>query len=86
MTNDKDKTSIEDIDCTEAIDQLYAYLDGEIDDTGAIEKLEHHLGHCSSCFSRSEVERALNERIAKAAKSNAPESLQSRLRSMIDEL
>lgn len=84
MTRDKDRTDIEDIDCTQAIGQLYAYLDDEIDDVESLRKLEHHLEHCHSCFTRTEVERALTGRIQKAAKSRAPESLQNRLRDLID--
>ena len=84
MTRDKHQTDIEDIDCTQAIGQLYACLDDEIDDVGSLQKLEHHLEHCHSCFTRTEVEGALTGRIQKAAGSRAPESLQSRLRDLID--
>jgi anti-sigma factor (TIGR02949 family) len=81
MTRDK---AIEEIDCQDAISQLYAYVDGEMDDHEAMEKLEHHLGHCHSCFTRSEVERALNKRIRESGKCQAPDALQSRLREMIE--
>lgn len=84
MTTDKDRKNVENIDCTEAIDKLYAYLDGEVDDADSINKLEHHLEHCHSCFTRSQVESALSARIKKAAIKHAPESLQERLRVMID--
>ena len=40
MTNEKDNKEIEEIDCTEAIDNLYAYLDGEISDIKIINKLK----------------------------------------------
>lgn len=83
MTRDK---AIEDIDCQDAIAQLYVYLDGELDDHEAVKKLEHHLGHCHSCFTRSEVERALNKRIRESGKSQAPDALQKRLRKMIEKL
>lgn len=78
-----DNNHIEDIDCTEAIGHLYAYLDDEIDDMESLAKLENHMKHCKSCFTRSEVERALSGRIQKAAKSHAPASLQNRLRDLI---
>jgi anti-sigma factor (TIGR02949 family) len=79
----KDK-AIEDIDCQDAIAQLYSYIDGEMDDHEAVEKLEHHLGHCHSCFTRSEVERALNKRMRESGKRQAPDALQNRLREMIE--
>lgn len=84
MTQNKDGKHIEDIDCTEAIGHLYAYLDNEIDDAESLEKLENHMEHCQSCYTRSEVERALSERMQQAARTNAPESLQNRLRGLID--
>ncbi|MDH3978905.1 MAG: zf-HC2 domain-containing protein [Gammaproteobacteria bacterium] len=84
MTTDKDSENIEDINCTEAIDKLYAYLDGEVDDADSIGKLEYHLEHCHSCFTRSQVESALSARIKNAATKHTPESLQKRLRDMID--
>jgi anti-sigma factor (TIGR02949 family) len=84
MTHDKGNNHIEDIDCTEAIGHLYAYLDDEIDDMESLAKLENHMKHCQSCFTRSEVERALSGRIQQATKMNAPASLQNRLRGLIE--
>jgi anti-sigma factor (TIGR02949 family) len=86
MTHSNDNKHIEDIDCTEAIGQLYAYLDNEIDDNESLEKLEHHLKHCKSCYTRSEVEGALSGRIEQAVKTNAPTALQNRLRGLIEKL
>jgi len=86
MTIEKDKPGIEEIDCLEAIDNLYAYLDGELDDEKTLAKFRNHLGHCRSCYSRSQMEEMLNERIQKSGKGQAPESLQNRLRHLIDEL
>ena len=83
---DKNDDTLEDIDCTEAIDRLYAYLDGEIDDADSINKLEFHLEHCHSCFTRSQVETALTKHIQKAADKQTPETLQKRLRGIIDKL
>ena len=70
----------------DAIAQLYAYIDGEMHDHKAVETLEHHLGHCQSCFTCSEVERALSKRIHETGQSQAPDALQDRLRRMIEKL
>jgi len=86
MTHEKDKTTIEEIDCTEAIGQLYTYLDGEIDDIDTIRKLEHHMEHCKTCFNRNEVEKLLTARIKEAGDKPASESTQRRLRGIIDKL
>jgi len=84
MTTDKDQ--IENIDCTEAIDKLYAYLDNEIEDTESINKLEHHLKHCHSCFTRSQLEGELTLRMKEAAKKKTSKTLRHRLRNIIDQL
>lgn len=86
MTEHKDKPELEDIDCLEAIDLLYAYLDGELDDTSDVNKFEHHLGHCRSCYSRSELEGLLNERIRESGKQEAPPALRGKMRKVLDEL
>lgn len=86
MNDDNNDNQVEDIDCTEAIGHLYAYLDNELDDIESLEKLENHMKHCHSCFTRNQVERALSGRIQKAVKTNAPSSLQNRLKNLIDNL
>jgi anti-sigma factor (TIGR02949 family) len=84
MNQTNDPSDIVEIGCLEAIEALYAYLDGELDDPQAIASVEHHLGHCRSCYSRTEMERALSERMRRLAGSHAPEGLQTRLRELLD--
>lgn len=88
MSDDTKKREheIEEIDCIEAIDGLYAYLDGELNDPQTLAKFEHHLEHCSTCYSRTQLETALGQLMRKSAKATAPLKLQSRLRKIIDEL
>jgi anti-sigma factor (TIGR02949 family) len=86
MSDDSDKHDIADSDCLEAFDHLYAYLNGEITDKVTLSRIEHHLGHCKSCFSRAQMERELNERIKLSGKSKSPESLQNRLSKLLDEI
>lgn len=76
----------DDIGCLEAIEALYAYLDGEIRDAAALRAIEHHLGHCRSCFSRMEMERTLTAHARQAAGSKAPEALQERLNDLLEKL
>ena len=68
-----------DIGCLQAIEAFYAYLDGELDNPESIEKFEHHLGHCRSCFSRVEMENTLNERLRKTAQKESPDELRDRV-------
>ena len=75
-----------DIGCLEAIEALYAYLDGEIEEPESRAAFEHHLGHCRSCFSRLELERRLAEHARRAAQSSAPEALRSRLKGLLEKI
>lgn len=75
----------DDIGCLEAIETLYAYLDGELDGKVTIEQVEEHIQHCRSCYSRKDVERALTEHLRRANRQKSPESLQARLQQLLDE-
>jgi len=68
-----------DIGCLHAIEAFYAYLDGELDDPDSIAEFEQHIDHCRSCFSRIEMEKALNQRIQMTAKNDSPEVLRDRV-------
>jgi len=76
----------DDIGCLDAIEALYAYIDGEIDDESSIEAVERHMAHCRSCYSRTQVERALSARMRQDHRNKAPAELQSRLRKLMDDL
>ena len=86
MSKKHEHHDVEEIDCLEAIDNLYAYLDGELSDEESLAKFKKHLGHCRSCYSRSELEGVLTERIKESGKDKTPEALRSRLRNLMDEL
>jgi anti-sigma factor (TIGR02949 family) len=75
-----------DIGCLEAIEALYAYIDGELEDDEAVAGFERHMNHCQSCFSRAEIEGLLTERMRETGKTRAPEELQARLRHLMEEL
>jgi len=83
MNDDLDKLHIDDSDCLEAIDHLYAYLNGELNDNVTLRKIEHHISHCKSCFSRAEMEREINKRLEESRKDGTPESLKNRLRDLM---
>lgn len=86
MSGDHDRPEIDEIGCIEAINGLYAYLDGELDDPQVIAEFEHHLEHCAACYSRVELETALGRLLREAGRDRAPHRLQSRLRKLIDDL
>lgn len=86
MNSDDKKALVEEIDCLDAIDKLYAYLDHELDDPRAIAAFEHHLTHCTTCHSRTDLETALNRLMKKAAQAPAPEALLARLQKLVSGL
>lgn len=86
MSSNTNEPEIEEIDCLEAIDSLYAYLDGELNDEESLAKFKQHLSHCRSCYTRSELEGVINERIKGSGKNKSPASLQNRLRHLIEDL
>ncbi|NCF15261.1 MAG: anti-sigma factor [Gammaproteobacteria bacterium] len=72
-----------DIGCLQAIEAFYAYLDGELDNPESIEEFEHHLGHCRSCFSRIDMEKALNKRLRETAQKESPDDLRDRVSKLL---
>jgi anti-sigma factor (TIGR02949 family) len=76
----------DEIGCLQAIEMFYAYLDGELDDPRDIEDFEKHMEHCRSCFTRTEMEKLLTNRLKDVAEQRAPERLHRRVSKLIDEL
>lgn len=67
------------IDCEDAIEQLYSYLDGELTarDESAV---RGHLDDCSGCFGQYEFERAFLRFLeARCRAQAAPEPLRRRI-------
>jgi anti-sigma factor (TIGR02949 family) len=79
-------TSENEIDCLEAFDLLYAYLNNEITNPVDLSNIEHHLSHCKSCFSRAQMERELNDRMKESEKPDMPDTLKKRLNNLLDDL
>lgn len=74
----------DEIGCLEAVESLYAYLDGEVRDPDELARIERHLGHCRSCYSRKQFESLLTRRLRASAESTAPATLQQRLRALME--
>lgn len=72
-----------DIRCEEVIEQLFRYLDREVDDA-TNERIREHMARCRDCFSRAEFERRLRERLRETvAHEKAPPRLQQRLQRLM---
>ena len=86
MSNDPNKPEEREIDCVEAFDYLYSYLNGEITNKVELANIEHHLSHCKSCYSRAQMEKKIDQRLKESGKGKTPKTLQSRLRGLMDDL
>ncbi len=75
--------SVHDIDCEEVIEQLFDFLDRELDEELSA-RIDAHLQRCRDCFSRAEFERRLRARVGEAVEREAPERLRRRLRALMD--
>ncbi|WP_148252977.1 anti-sigma factor family protein [Aidingimonas lacisalsi] len=70
--------------CEEVIEQLFDYLDQELDDQRQAD-IEQHLAKCRDCFSRAEFERRLRDRMEALTQVPAPHRLHRRIRSLLDQ-
>ncbi|GGX66501.1 hypothetical protein GCM10007392_37750 [Saccharospirillum salsuginis] len=72
-----------DIRCEEVIEQLFDYLDRELDEEMQ-HRIERHIEHCRDCFTRAEFEKRLRRRLGETSRVAAPESLHRRLREVME--
>ncbi len=70
------------MNCKEALDKIYAYLDKDCTSC-SMEEIEAHLKHCRPCWDRCEFERQL---LARFKKSCACEDLPAKLKEKIKKL
>ena len=67
------------IDCTEAVEHLYGYLDEEL--TAEVKAaVRSHLSHCADCFGHFEFERAFLKFLeARSRAHDAPPGLRKKI-------
>jgi mycothiol system anti-sigma-R factor len=73
------------ITCAEAVEQLWAYLDGALtaEDKAA---LEDHLGFCRVCCGEVEFAKELRGFLVRSAGEELPDDVRARLIATLDEL
>jgi mycothiol system anti-sigma-R factor len=76
--DDHDHGGDDDADCSEAIEALYTFLDGELTDTRRIE-IRHHLDDCSPCLEAFDFEAELRRVVARGCREQAPDSLRAKV-------
>jgi len=68
-----------DVPCAEVIEQVYLYLDGEIDDAGR-RKVRDHLDECAPCLRQFGLEQDVKALVARCCGGEiAPDGLKQRL-------
>jgi anti-sigma factor (TIGR02949 family) len=86
MPGDPLSDDLHDLDCDEALERVYEFLDGEL--TESVERaIRRHLAACTRCMPKFEHERVFLEFIAQRARlEHAPPALRRRiLRELVDE-
>jgi mycothiol system anti-sigma-R factor len=64
--------------CEDALQNLYLFLDHEID-TASIEEIQSHIDDCSSCLSAYDLERVVKALVARSCAEKAPEPLREKV-------
>ena len=65
-------------DCNDAVERLYHFLDGELDDVRRAD-IQHHLDECMPCLEAFDFEAELRQVIAMKCRDQVPEHLRQRI-------
>ena len=71
------------VNCEEAVHELYTYLDGELTEVRR-EEIRIHLDYCGPCGGAAEFEAELRRVIANRCKDRVPDSLIQRVAEAIE--
>ncbi|MDX1577429.1 MAG: zf-HC2 domain-containing protein [Gemmatimonadota bacterium] len=73
------------VDCREAVERVYEYLDGELD-ASAMEAIRQHIRVCQRCYPYFNFERIFLDHLrSKGRKDERSESLERRVRRLLRE-
>ena len=72
------------VDCTQAVHELYRYLDGELTEERR-QEIRIHLDWCAPCSGAAEFEAELRRVVANRCRDRVPEGLIRRVAQAIDE-
>jgi mycothiol system anti-sigma-R factor len=71
-------------DCSDSIERLYHYLDGELTDERRAE-IKRHLDECPPCLGAFDFEAELRAVIASRCKDRVPDALRDRIHAALHE-
>jgi mycothiol system anti-sigma-R factor len=70
-------------ECLEALSEIEAYLDGEVEVSTRVQ-IEQHLGGCNPCMDKAEFRRHVKELVhERCAERSAPPELTARIEALI---
>jgi mycothiol system anti-sigma-R factor len=73
-------------DCSEVLDAVYRFLDGEVDDSGR-HLISEHLDECGPCLRQYGIEREVKVLVARCCGDDrAPDSLRAKVITRIREV
>ena len=70
------------IECEQALRQVFEYIDHVLDDTERA-AMERHLHTCQSCYSRVEFEGRLKAKLGELKKSDADPAVRERIKKLL---
>jgi mycothiol system anti-sigma-R factor len=73
------------ISCSEAVNQLWEYLDGTVEDSDR-RAIEEHLSVCQRCCGELEFAEELRRFLADSAHQEIPDDVRARLNTVLKEL
>lgn len=79
----KQKNSIQNISCEEAIQRIFPYIDDYLKGKSRSE-LEHHMNTCRHCFDRVEFEKLLKSRLRNLNVEKKSDLLQKKIEELVD--
>lgn len=65
-------------DCEKALENLYLFIDHEID-TASSAEIQTHIDDCSSCLSEYDLERVVKSLVSRSCSEVAPEPLRDKV-------
>ncbi|MGZ4591027.1 MAG: mycothiol system anti-sigma-R factor [Actinomycetes bacterium] len=69
--------------CSEVLDKVYEYIDGEIDGVRAHE-IKHHLDECGPCLREFGLEEAVKSLVKRSCHDQAPAELRAKVLGRIE--
>ncbi len=74
------------MNCREALEQVYLYLDGEVLSEGERQTLEVHLKECIPCFERAGLEQEVTALVQRLRGSDpCPDGLKSKIVTLLQQ-